>query len=188
VISATVFDRHVEQLFDVLDRVTTALRSAGIEYRVVGGLAVYLHVAEKDLMAARMTRDIDLAVDRADLGRIAEVVRPHGLVFRHTAGLDMLVDAVKPSARSAVHLLMVRERVRPSDEEPVPGFSEPVETTEGILLAPVSALVRMKLTSYRSKDRTHILDMDGVGLITPEIEAGLPDELRRRLAETRAAG
>jgi hypothetical protein len=45
----------------------------------------------------------------------------------------------------------------------------------------------MKLTSYRLKDRVHIQDLDSVGLITPEIETGLPELLRNRLAETRAS-
>jgi hypothetical protein len=58
---------------------------------------------------------------------------------------------------------------------------------EGALIAPVADLVRMKLTSFRLKDRVHIQDMDGVGLITPEIEAQLPKVLRVRLAEVRAS-
>ncbi len=71
--------------------------------------------------------------------------------------------------------------------EPVPGFSAPDRTVEGALIAPVADLVRMKLTSFRLKDRVHIQDMDGVGLITPEMEADLPDLLRQRLAEVRAS-
>jgi hypothetical protein len=55
------------------------------------------------------------------------------------------------------------------------------------LLAPVADLVRMKLTSYRLKDRVHIQDLDAVGLITSDIEADLPDLLRARLAEVRAS-
>jgi len=185
VISATAYDHHVEQLFQVLSRVTAALRAAGIEHRVVGGVAVFLHISERDPLAARMTRDIDLAVDRRDLERLAEAVRPHGLEFPHTAGVDMLVDAASPRARSAVHLVMVREKVRPEYVEPVPDFSPPVVTREGVLLAPVSDLVRMKLTSYRLKDRLHIQDMDSAGLITAETETGLSGELRRRLAAIR---
>ncbi len=76
-------------------------------------------------LAARLTKDVDLAVDRADLPRIAEAVRSLGLEYRHVAGVDMLVDAKAPKARSGVHLLFAGEKVRPSDLEPVPGFSEP---------------------------------------------------------------
>lgn len=184
-ISAKAYDRHVEQLFDVLHRIGAALRTAGIEYRVIGGIAVYLHVSERDELAARMTRDIDLAVNRRDLHRIADAVRPYGFALRHVAGIDMLVDAAKPSARSAVHMVMAGERVRPTDIAPIPELSAPVETSEGILIVPVGDLVRMKLTSFRLKDKVHVQDLDGVGLITPEVEDSLPAELLARLAEVR---
>jgi hypothetical protein len=185
VISAKSYDRHVEQLFEVLNRVSTALREAGIEYRVIGGIAVYLHVAERDELAARMTRDIDLAVNRRDLDRIVQAVRPYGFGLRHVASIDMLVDLAKPSARSAVHLVLAGEKVRPTDIAPIPELSTPVETSEGILIVPIVDLLRMKLTSFRLKDKVHIQDLDGVGLITPEVEAALPGELRQRLAEVR---
>ena len=175
----------MEQLFDVLHRVSAALQEAGIEYRVIGGVAVYLHVAERDELAARMTRDIDLAVNCLDLNRIADAVRPYGFALRHVADIDMLVDAAKPSARSAVLMVMVGERVRPTDIAPIPELSAPVETSEGILIVPVADLLRMKLTSFRLKDKVHIQDLDGVGLITPEVEASLPGELLGRLAEVR---
>jgi len=55
------------------------------------------------------------------------------------------------------------------------------------LVAPVADLVRMKLISFRLKDRIHIQDMDGVRLITPAIEAQLPELLRQRVAEVRAS-
>jgi hypothetical protein len=77
------------------------------------------------------------------------------------------------------------EKVRPEYLEAVP-VSDSVPARDGILIAPVSDLVRMKLTSFRLKDKVHIQDMDSVGLITPEIEAGLSEALRARLAEVRA--
>jgi len=43
----------------------------------------------------------------------------------------------------------------------------------------------MKLTSFRAKDETHIKDLDEAGLITPEIEASLPPELKERLSRAR---
>jgi hypothetical protein len=180
------YDRHVEQLFDTVRRLARAFDRARVEYRVVGGLAVFLHISDRDPLAARSTRDVDVAVDRAQLASIVEAVRPFGFAYRHVAGVDMLVDAREPKARSAVHLIFVREKVRPDYLEPVPGFSPPVRTADGILLAPVADLVRMKLTSYRLKDRVHIQDLDAVGLITPEVEAELPEALRQRLREVRA--
>ncbi len=52
-------------------------------------------------------------------------------------------------------------------------------------IAPIEDLVRMKLTSFRLKDQVHIQDLDRAGLITPEIEASLPDTLRPRLTAVR---
>jgi len=115
------YDLHVEQLFDVIARLAGALTQAGIEYRLVGGVAVFLHVHERDPLAARSTR-VDIAVDRRDLERIVEAVRQLGLEYRHAAGVDMLVDGREPKAKSAVHLIFVGERVRPDYAEPVPAF------------------------------------------------------------------
>jgi hypothetical protein len=182
----TTYETQVDRLLEVSKRFAQALREAGIPYQIVGGFAVFWHVDRIDPIAARLTRDVDVAVDRADLDRIARVVKEYGFTYRHVAGVDMLVDASAPRARTAVHLIFVREKVRPEYLEPVPDFSEPLRTEEGVLLAPVADLVLMKLTSFRLKDKVHIQDMDSVGLITPEIEAGLSEQLRARLAEVRA--
>jgi len=185
-ITARALDEHVERLFDLLERLHSALAKAGVEYRLIGGMAVFFQVSARDPDAARMTRDVDIAVDRSDLERIARAAESFGFRYRHVAGVDMLVSAENPKAKSAVHLVFVREKVRPQDLLPIPDFSEPTRTVEGFLLAPVRELVRMKLTSFRLKDKTHIIDMDSVGLITPEIEAALPDILRERLEKVRA--
>jgi hypothetical protein len=184
-ITATAADKHVQQLFETMQRLHAALTKAGVEYRIVGGMAVFFQVSERDPDAARFTRDIDVAVDRRQLDRIAATAQEFGFQYRHAAGVDMLLDAVQPKARSAVHFVFVRERVRPEHVEPVPDFSPPTITKEGVLLASVADLVRMKLTSFRLKDKTHVVDLDSVGLITPEIEATLSEPLRLRLAQVR---
>lgn len=180
------YDKHLEQLTEIAARVCSALRQAGIDYRVVGGLAVLFHVQSRDPLAARLTKDVDIAVRRMDLPRIAEAVRALGLEHRHVAGVDMLVDAVAPKARSGVHLLFAGEKVRPTDLEPVPALTDPGVDDHGVLVTSVASIVRMKLISLRQRDKTHIIDMDSVGLITPEIEAGLSEPLRERLEQVRA--
>ncbi len=174
----------MDQILDVARRFSQAMEKAGISSRIIGGLAVFIHVEQRDPIAARLTRDVDVAIDRRDLERIKEAVIPFGFEYRHVAGVDMFLTGDK-KARSAVHAVFIGERVRPEYVEPIPG-SDPVRTTRGILIAPVSDLVHMKLTSFRLKDKVHIQDMDSVGLITPEIEAGLSPLLRERLAEVRA--
>lgn len=85
-----------------------------------------------------------------------------------------------------MRLIFLAEKVRPEYAEPVPA-SAPEKTREGIAIAPVADLVRMKLTSFRLKDRVHIQDLDAVGLITTGVEAQLSAALRERLREVRAS-
>ena len=181
----TAYDRHLQQLFDTIDRLSRALAQAGVEYRVVGGVAVFLHVHERDPLAARSTRDVDIAIERKDLEAIGTAARSFGFEYRHAAGVDMPVNMREPRAKSAVHLVFVGEKVRPEYVEAVPAFSPSVPTTEGVHVMAVADLVRMKLTSFRLRDRVHLQDLDAVGLITPDVEASLPPLLRERLRDVR---
>jgi hypothetical protein len=186
-ITVSAYDTHVERLFDRMKRLHAALSGVGIAYRIIGGMAVYLHVSERDPGKARLTRDVDVVVSRGDLERIAVAAMSFGFHFRHVAGVDMLLDNAEPRVSSGIHMVFAGEKVRAEYLEPVPGFSEPTRTAEGVLIASVVDLVRMKLTSFRLKDQVHIQDLDSVGLITPEIEASLSEALRERLAKVRAS-
>jgi hypothetical protein len=180
----TFFEERVEQLFDLADRIEQAFATAGLDYRVVGGLAAYLYVEEAVPDAGRLTRDIDIAVRREDLDRIADAVRPFGLEYRHVAGVDMLVQTAAPTAKRAVHLVFAGEKVRADYAEPAPQFG-PSRTVRGIRLIGLTDLIRMKLTSFRLKAQVHLKDLDEAGLITPDVESALTTLLRERLAEVR---
>jgi hypothetical protein len=180
----TFFEKRVEDLFNLARRVEQVCAAAGVDYRVVGGLATYLYVEETAPDAGRLTKDIDIAVRREDLQKIGEAAEKFGLRYRHVAGVDMLVQIGEPSARRAVHLVFTGEKVRPEYPEPTPDMG-PSTTVRGVRLIPLADLVRMKLTSYRAKDEAHINDLDEAGLITPEIEAGLSSVLVERLAHAR---
>ena len=183
----TLFENKVDQLYDVTARLASALEKADIPYQIIGGFAVFSHVDAVDPLGARLTRDVDIAVDRGKLQEIAVAVEPAGFRYRHAAGLDMLVDANEPKARSAVHMIFANEKVRQEYVDVVPAILHPERSKRGYWIAPVADLVRMKLTSFRLKDKVHIQDLDAVHLITPEIEASLPEALRARLAEVRAS-
>ena len=161
-LTARAYDIHVEQLFDRVRQLHKLLSAEGIPYRIVGGLAVFFHVSERDQLRARLTGDVDAAVTSEDFARALRAVEDAGMANRD-------------GGRSAVHVY--------ADD----ASSPPEKTVEGILLAPVADLVRMKLTSFRLKDKVHVQDLDGAGLITPEIEAELPELLRTRLQEVRAS-
>ncbi|MEP6962683.1 MAG: hypothetical protein ABI995_11435 [Acidobacteriota bacterium] len=179
ILTAGAYDEALGLLLARASLIHSAMHGAGIPYRIIGGLACFFHVEERDPAAARLTPDIDVAVNREDLPRIIKAAAQAGL------SLETPHEPRVAGRKSVFHLVYLNEKVRPEYLEPMPS-SEPVRTEEGILIAPVADLVRMKLTSYRLRDKVHIQDMDGVGLITSEIEAGLSDALRARLAEVRA--
>ncbi len=180
----TFYEDRVERIFDLAGLVERLFASGGLEYRIVGGLAAYLYVEEAAPDAGRLTRDIDIIVRREDLNRIATAAGKFGLEYRHAAGLDMLIRPGE-TARRAIHLVFAGERIRPDYVEPAPamGLSR---TVRGLRLIPLTGLVRMKLTSFRLKDQTHLKDMEEAGLITPEVLEPLPALLRERFERVRA--
>jgi hypothetical protein len=151
---------------------------------VIGGLAVAEWVGQLDPDAARATRDVDISVRRSDLPRIRTVLEQAGYRYKETLGVKMLVEPGEQKARHAIHLIFADEKVRAEYLHAAPSIpgNPPRPTGEFAVIAPAS-LVRMKLTSFRLKDKVHLQDMLGVGLITPEVEATLPADLMARLQE-----
>ena len=181
------FEERVEQLFDLAALVDRMFSSAGLEYRVAGGLAAYIYVEEAEPDAGRLTKDIAITVRREDIDRIAAAAESHGLRHRYAAGVDMLVQTDQPSARRAVHMVFAGEKVRPEYPEPAPPLG-PCRRARGLKLIPLADLVRMKLTSFRAVDEAHLKDLDEAGLITSDIEAALSPPLAARLVQMRARG
>src|ERR1017187_7905752 len=81
----TFFEARVERLFDLAELVEKIFSSAGLEYRLVGGLAAYLYVEEMEPDAGRLTKDVEIAVRREDLERITRAAEQFGLEHRHAA-------------------------------------------------------------------------------------------------------
>jgi hypothetical protein len=181
------FEARLEQLLDLAGRIESIFSSAGLEYRLAGDLAAYLYVEEAEPDAGRLTKDIDIAVRREDLERIAKAAEPFGLQHRQVAGFEMLVQPGKPSARRAIRLVFAGEKVRSEYPELTPELGS-YRSVKGLRLIPLQDLIRMKLTSFRASDEAHLKDLDEAGLITPEIEAGLSLILAERLAQVRARG
>ena len=63
-----------------------------------------------------------------------------------------------------------------------PDVDEMKMTATGRMLS-LEALLRMKLTSFRLKDRVHVLDLIEVGLVDASWCVRLPAELAKRLQE-----
>lgn len=170
----------VEKVRQRLLRATAALKSANIPYAVAGGNAVAAWVSTIDEAAVRNTQDVDIVVRRTDFGLVKAALESAGFSHRHVAGIDAFLDGDGSKFRNAVHLLFSNEKVRPGDSQPNPDVTESTIASDMTVLT-LEALVRNKLAVNRDKDRTHLRDMIGLGLIDATWPARLPPELAARL-------
>ncbi len=174
--------RAVEKVRERLLRATGALDQAGIPYAVVGGNAIAAWVSRVDESAVRNTRDVDLLLRRADLEAATVALARAGFLRRHAAGMEMFLDGPAARARDAVHVVFAGEHVRPDYPEAAPDVSE-AEVSGGFAILSLEPLVRMKLTSFRDKDRTHLRDLVDVGLVDASWLEALPAPLSSRLRQ-----
>ncbi len=172
----------VEDVRERACRATAALQKAGIAHVVIGGNAVAAWVARVDKEAVRNTKDVDLLIRRQDLGDAIKGLEAVGFVHQYVNGIDLFLDGVKGSVRSAIHVVFANEKVRADDLAPNPDVTESEPGPE-FPVPTLKALVRMKLTSFRLKDKVHLQDMLEVGLIDEDWTAQLPADLAVRLKE-----
>ncbi len=172
--------RAVEKVRQRLQRAAAALEAAGVPYAVAGGNAVAAWVSRIDETAVRNTRDVDILLRRADLGAATSAMSRAGFVHRHAAGVEMFLDGPSAGARDAVHIVFAGEKVRPDYLVAAPDVNES-EPTDTFRLLSLDALVRMKLTSFRDRDRTHLRDLISVDLVDRSWCARISPELAARL-------
>jgi hypothetical protein len=174
-------ERAVERVNERLRRTVAILEKADVPYAVVGGHAVRAWVVQVDEAAVRTTRDVDILVRAGDFPRLREAMLAGGFHERETAGLRMFVETPDGSARDAVHVVIAGEMVRAGEYEANPDI-EPIVRTSDFRTVPLETLVKMKLNSFRDKDRVHLRDMIALGMIDESWLARLPDVFRERLA------
>ncbi|MBI4326879.1 MAG: hypothetical protein HY674_16695 [Chloroflexi bacterium] len=172
--------RAVEKVRERLRRAASALETGGVPYAVAGDNAVAAWVSRVDEAAARNTRDVDILVRRSDLPAAIAAMSRAGFVHRHAAGIEMFLDGAQAGARDAVHVVFAAEKVRQDYLAPAPDVAES-EATESFRLLTLPALMRMKLTSFRDQDRTHLRDLIDVGLVDASWLSRLPAEMAARL-------
>jgi hypothetical protein len=172
--------RAVEKVKERLLRATAALERAGIPYAVAGGNAVAAWVTRVDESAVRNTRDVDILIRRTDLDAVKTALEGVGFHYRHSSGVDLFLDGLQAKARDAVHVIFAGEKVRPQELLPNPDVSEATEADHFRVLT-LEALVQIKLTAFRDKDRTHLRDLLEVGLIDASWGQRFPPELAARL-------
>ena len=173
-------ERAVAKVRERLLRVTAVLNRASIPYAVVGGHAVASWVTTVDEGAVRNTRDIDLLVRRADLPVITAALEQAGFVRAEVLDVTMFLDGPDAKPSESIHLLFAGEKVRAEHPLPAPNLAA-IDDPAGFRVVTLEALVYMKLLSNRDKDRTHVRDLVGVGLIDRSWLAKLPPVLAERL-------
>ena len=178
----------VEKVRERLLRATKALNAHEVPYAVIGGNAVAAWVSRVDESVVRNTRDVDLLIRREDLDAAKEALATAGFILRtvrmlgKAGSIEMFFDGPRAKARDAVHIIFAREKVSTDSLEPAPGVEESEDVGEFRLLQ-LEALLRMKLTSFRDKDRVHVRDLISTGQIDASWLPRLPESLRGRLRE-----
>lgn len=182
-----VGDQLWKRIGESMDRVEERLRktiaileATKIPFAVVGGNAVRIWVAQVDPGAVRSTNDVDILVRPEDLDEVKRVMAANGFRHRKAAGPQMFLEGEDDSVRNAIHVVLANRMVKADDIEPNPDV-EPVEYGDGVRTLPLERLVRMKLNSFRFKDRVHLLDLIEVGLVDERWIARFPGVLEERL-------
>jgi hypothetical protein len=172
----------VEKVRQRLLRATAALRAGGIDYAVAGGNAVAAWVSSVDESAVRNTQDVDILLRRIDLPAARSALKAAGFVYRHAAGMDIFLDSPTSKPREAVHIVFANEKVKPAETVANPDVLQSRDAGAFRILE-LEALVQIKLTAFRDKDRTHLRDLIDVGLIDKSWVAKFPSELGARLQQ-----
>ena len=181
------WDRMIEAVEAVRQRAlraTKALARAGIPYAVTGGNAVAAWVARVDRAAVRNTQDVDILIRRTDLPSVTLALESVGFYCREILGVVCFLDTPDSHPRDAVHIVFANEKVKADYIAPTADVDERI-TAEDYEIVDLIPLVRMKLTSFRDKDRTHLRDMIAIGLIDStwptKFESALTDRLQQLL-------
>src|SRR5580765_6409266 len=175
-------ERAVAKVRERLLRATAALNQLGVPYAVVGGNAVASWVATVDEGAVRNTRDVDLLVRRSDLPAVTTALEQAGFVHDELLDVVMFRDGPMGKPSEAVHLLFSGEKTRPDHLLPAPEI-QTVEDPAQFHVITLESLIAMKLMSNRLKDKVHIQDLMGVGLVDESWLPNLPPELAERLKQ-----
>jgi hypothetical protein len=172
----------VRRVRDRLERASRTLKSTGIPFAITGDQAVAAWVATIDAAAVRNTQDVDILLRRSDLDAAAHALESAGFIRRNVAGMDIFLDGPDAKVREAVHIVIASEKFRPEHLIQAPDIINTV-APGGFPVVSLEALVQMKLTSLRDKDKTHLRDLLEIGLIDETWPARFAPQLAARLQQ-----
>lgn len=157
-----------EKVWRAMTDASESLRSLGIRHALVGGLAVGAYGWP------RATRDVDFLVDDSAF------VKTESGVLMLRAGMPVQAHGI------AIDTISVRD-----DERHLLAAIEAAEISEGVPVAPLEALVYLKLASPRSQDRQDVFNLVRAGadleLVRRYLSAHAPNLVQKLEAIVRSA-
>ncbi len=178
-----VFDRMfsaVEKVRERMERACGALEKSNVSYAVVGGNAVAAWVATKDDGAVRNTQDVDLLLKREEFNQAIDALKSVGFHYEKIYGIDTFLDGTDGKPSQGLHIIWAEETIKVGENTKAPR-TEQFQTIDGKRILDLQELVQMKLLAYRLKDRVHLLDLIGVGLVDGTWPARFPAPFAERL-------
>jgi hypothetical protein len=172
----------MEKVKERLDRACQALEAHDVDYAIVGGNAVAAWVATRDEGAIRNTRDVDILLRPEDFEAARSALIGAGFVADEVMDVTMFLDGADGKPSEGVHVIWAGQKVRDHYASATP-MPDCFTKMSGKRVVDLVELVRMKLNSYRDKDRVHVRDLIGVGLIDSDWTRKFDLPLNQRLQE-----
>jgi hypothetical protein len=171
-----------ERVRQRLIKVVATLESAGIPYAIAGGNAVASWISRIDESLVRATRDVDVLLRRDDFPAARAALEAAGFSYHRSWGVDVFTDGPATKLGEGVHIIYAKERVTAGDAVESPDVTDS-EVSGDMRITALDGLVRMKLNAFRLKDKVHLMDMIGAGLVDAGWCNRLPASLADRLRE-----
>lgn len=121
-------------------------------------------MSTRDEGAIRNTQDVNILLHREDTDQATVALEAAGFKLETVMDVTMFLDGPDGKPSQAVHIIWADQKVKEAYVSSAP-TPDPSREISGKRVIDLVELVRMKLTSNRDKDRVHIRDLIGVGLI-----------------------
>jgi hypothetical protein len=171
-------------VYETLRRLAARLQEAGLEYAIVGGMALVAHGYR------RFTEDVDVLMTPDALERFKKEFVGRGLIPAFSSARKSFRDA-----QTGVRIEVLIAGEYPGDGKPKPvSFPDPISARverDGLWVVSLEKLIELKLASglsaaHRLKDLADVQELIAVLKLPLELAEGLDDSVRaeyRRLWE-----
>lgn len=145
-----MFFERTGPVWDTLQKLIERLQDTGIDYVVIGGLALNAH------QYPRQTVDVDIVLTKDAYKKFKE--RFSGSGYRQTENARRFVDC---ESEVAIDILIAGELAGRTSKNQSVRFPDPSEAQEsaGIRTVPLAKLIELKLVTWRFKDWGDVVEL-----------------------------